>query len=81
MSNNKEKCVTKETIIPITWFGWDEIDVMAVMFYNVTFLEDWGHYKKGQEIDKLYYSQDKGIVEYNVDGEEVKVTNVKLVPV
>ena len=54
------------------WDGWDQMEIMDFLFYNVKFVKDLGCFKKGEEFGSLILSYEKGIIEaYNKDETEV----------
>lgn len=71
-----------EKVIPILWDNWDEMEVGAVLFYSVEFIEDWGPFKKGYKTSSLLMDIQRGIVAtYNEDGTiETNRIDVILIP-
>lgn len=69
--------MNKEFIFPITWNNWDEYDVLIFQYYDVTFIEDFGMFKKGDFAKFLSVNYEKGIIEeYNEDGTKVMKTQL-----
>ncbi len=61
-----------EIVLPIEWDGWDEIDILFTAFYNVTFVDDFGVFTKGENFTTVSINYGKGTIEaYNEDGTEV----------
>lgn len=62
----------KETVLPLTWNGWDQADVMIFQFYDVEFTEDFGTFKKGDKFSSISVNYSSGILEaYDEFGQEV----------
>ncbi len=62
----------QEKVLPIQWSGWDEIDILFVSFYNVTFTDDFGVFKKGDTYSSVSVNYQEGVIEaYNEEGTEV----------
>lgn len=62
----------KEKILPITWNLWDRVDTNALQFYDVEFIDDFGVFIKGENIECITVDFQNGIIEsYNEDGTEV----------
>jgi hypothetical protein len=57
----------KESILPIDWFGWGG-RFPQFYFYSVTFTEDFGVFKKGDECTDLKVNYEEGVVEEMLDG-------------
>lgn len=67
MSDKKQ-----EKVLPIQWEGWDEIDILFFSFYNVTFTDDFGVFKKGDTYSSVSVNYQEGVIEaYNEEGTEV----------
>lgn len=67
MSDKKQ-----EKVLPIQWEGWDEIDILLFSFYNVTFTDDFGVFKKGDTYSSVSVNYQEGVIEaYNEEGTEV----------
>lgn len=70
MSDKKQ-----EKVLPIRWGGWDEIDILFFSFYNVTFTDNFGVFKKGDTYSSVSVNYQEGVIEaYNEDGTEVIAT-------
>lgn len=70
--------IHKEVVIPILWKGIDINGPGQFQFYNVSFTEDFGPFKKNEFIDTLYMDHEKGLVEqYDDEGNVVKGCRVK----
>ena len=62
----------QEKVLPIQWSGWDEIDILFVSFYNVTFTDNFGVFKKGDTYSSVSVNYQEGVIEaYNEEGTEV----------
>lgn len=62
----------QEKVLPIEWSGWDEIDILFVSFYNVTFTDNFGVFKKGDTYSSVSVNYQEGVIEaYNEEGTEV----------
>lgn len=62
----------QEKVLPIQWGGWDEIDICFVSFYDVTFTDDFGVFKKGDTYSSVSVNYQEGVIEaYNEEGTEV----------
>ncbi len=62
----------KETIIPITWKGWDTVDLLVNNYYDVTFTADFGVFLVGDEFGTITVDYGNGLIEgYNIDGSVV----------
>jgi hypothetical protein len=73
-----------EKILPVSHTGWDEGGGQYgdIQFYNAIFLEDFGHWKKGEKVGCLAILHSEGkVVEYSEDGHVVRSVNVKYVTV
>lgn len=67
MSDKKQ-----EKVLPIQWEGWGEIDILLFSFYNVTFTDDFGVFKKGDTYSSVSVNYQEGVIEaYNEEGTEV----------
>lgn len=71
----------KEIILPLEWSGWNEIDINAITVYNVTFTEDFGVFKKGENYDHLNIFFGDGFIEYWKSEDINKVQHFKAVPI
>lgn len=77
----QEKEVTEE-IIPIKWKGWDEFDILANFYFGVTFIDDFGAFKKGEVFESLLVDLQKGIIEsYDKEGKVSRSQKMKCVPI
>ncbi len=54
----------KEATIPVTWEGWNEVDINVITIYRVNFLEDFGIFKKGEYYTSLNVNYAEGFIEY-----------------
>lgn len=71
----------KEITIPVTWEGWDSISTNRITIYKVTFLEDFGIFKKGDTYSQLNIHYGDGVIEYyDAEGNQ-KVQFFKTVPI
>ena len=70
----------KETIIPVEWTGWNEIDINAITIYNAKFTEDFGIFKKDEIYDHLNIFYDEGFIEYWKSETVNKVQHFKAIP-
>jgi hypothetical protein len=57
----------QETMLPITWEGWDQIDDFGLQFYCVTFTSDFGPIRTGESFDTVYVNFDDEIMEVYKD--------------
>lgn len=73
----------KEGIIPIKWSEWDECDRLCNIYYNVTFLENFGIFKKDDKYSSICLDYANGIIQaYNEDGSKIiKSQNFVAMPV
>jgi hypothetical protein len=73
----------QEVIIPFKWTGWNEMDILMNSYYNVTFTDDFGAFKKNDTFSSITVDYQKGLVEgYNDDGSEVtKSQKFKCTPI
>lgn len=71
----------KEKILPIEWVGWDEIDVNSYCFYDVTFTEDFGLFKKDENYTDIMVDNQNGILEAYKNGEVVVSQKFKCIPI
>ena len=62
----------KDNIFPIEWEGSEIEDIITISFHNSIFIEDFGVFKKGEEVLYLYSDVDEGILfesdEYGIEG-------------
>jgi len=66
----KEK--EKETLVPILWDWWDQVEINFMQFYNVEFYENFGPFLKGESFSSVSVDYMRGIIEgYSEDGNEV----------
>lgn len=55
---------------------WDEVYHHAEQYYDVEFLQDFGHWKKGQKIKVLFVDYDtRTMSEFNEQNDEVNTYN------
>lgn len=62
----------KEEIIPFEWSGWDEVNILVNIYYDVEFTENFGSFKKDEKFRSISVDCQKGLIEaYSEDGSEV----------
>lgn len=67
--------------LPLEALGWDEIDSSTIQLYDVTWLEPWGPFVKGQTALSLSLNFDTGKIEtYDEAGNPLVDINFKCVP-
>lgn len=71
----------REKIIPVEWTGWNEIDINCITIYGVTFLEDFGVFKKGENYTSLNVDYGEGFLEYWKNEDERKYQYFKACPI
>lgn len=72
----------QETVIPIRWLGWDLMDTLEIYYYQATFTEDFGVFKKGPVEGGLNVDYGKGILTQTDEHENVILQQrFKVVPV
>jgi len=78
-----EEKEVQELIIPIKWKSWDEFDILANFYFDVTFTNDFGNFKKGENFRSMLVDYQNGLVEgYSEDGKEVmKSQKFKCTPI
>lgn len=63
------------SILPFTWEGWDQADNLIFSYYNVSWISDFGIFKKGDSFSSLTVDFDNGLVEaYDSTGTKVVKT-------
>jgi len=75
---------TYETIFPISHIGWDEGcgDYGDIVFYNVTFNDNFGPIKKGDVFYSMFIEYCKGIIScYSSDNILIHQLKFKCIPV
>jgi hypothetical protein len=77
----KENEMNREITIPVSWEGWNEIDVNFVSIYQATFLEDFGIFKKGETYANLNINYEQGFIEYWEKGVSQKIQYFKCQPI
>lgn len=55
--------VCREKTLPITIEGWDAGDSGDIVYSGVTWLEDFGPFRKGSQYEYLFLSIGKGYLE------------------
>jgi len=61
-----------KSVLPIEFGGWDPVDELVHVYYDVTFTEDFGVFIKGEKLSCINVDYNKGIVEgLNDSGEKV----------
>lgn len=65
--------IFEDNLFPITWEESEFLDIITISYSNVEFIEDFGIFKKGDEIPYLLANIESGIL-YEVDerGEEIE---------
>lgn len=73
--------MNRETIIPVEWTGWNEIDINSITIYEAKFVEDFGIFKKDEVYPHLniYYGQ--GFIEYCRSEDDIKIQHFIAVPI
>lgn len=67
MYNNQEK------IIPMKWTGWDEMDMLANMYYNCMFTTDFGPFIANKHYETIFIDYANGVIEsYINEGSDVE---------
>lgn len=62
----------KENLFPLTWKGWDHIDMLFNTYYDVEFTDDFGEFKKGEKYSSISINYSEGFIEaYDENGENV----------
>lgn len=64
------KTVHAETVVPITWEGWDEQDSLTNTYYTVTMTDDFGPAKKGEKYAFAHLGYGDGVLELFASGDE-----------
>lgn len=54
------------------WKDWDEMDTLAVYFYECVFKKPIGKFKEGDLVDGIFMEFNKGYMTINNGDEEVK---------
>lgn len=54
---------TKEKTLPIEWEGWDENDVLSLIFYDVKFTDSFGCFEKDDTFTSISVNYGDGIIE------------------
>lgn len=71
----------KDNIFPIEWEGSEIEDIITISFHNSIFIEDFGVFKKGEEISFMTVDIDEGVLyELDEDGERARAQFFKCVP-
>ena len=69
-----ENVVTQD-FLPFEFDGWDQQDVQAFTYYDVTFTREWGsnkhkyYFEKGQKIPCLTVDFEKGTLRIHQEGD------------
>ena len=72
----------QEVIIPLKWNGWDEVDILMNIYYNVTFTGDFGVFKNEEKFTSVLVDYQKGVIEgYDDAGEVLKTQKFKCLPI
>lgn len=71
--SSESDCRNRETILPIYWEEWDEIDSMSIQFSNVEFYDNWGPFKVGDCVDHVSLNIADGVVTVYNNNNEVKI--------
>lgn len=71
-----------ETVLPIAWASWDQLDIMHIQWTEVEMTDDFGPFKKGESINYLSFDMETATIsEFSEEGEKLRNCNVKLTPV
>lgn len=63
------------------WEDWDEVDVGVMQYYDVTFKQDFGPFKQGEQHSGVALSLTKcQLTAYDEDGNVLQQCSIKLVP-
>jgi hypothetical protein len=68
-----------EIVIPFEWDSWDEIDILFTAFYNVTFIDDFGVFTKGETFSSISINYAKGTIEAYNDEDAVVIKTQKFI--
>jgi hypothetical protein len=73
----KTKTLTDQIIV--NWDNWDQLDTIALQFYNGTLVIDVGDVKAGTKIECCVIDFEKGIVEIvDNQGDNLSKMSIKL---
>lgn len=62
-----------------TWENWDDIDTLAVMYYNVMLKVAIGPFKPGAQLESVYLDYDKSIIQVWKDNKSIWEGALRLV--
>ncbi len=69
----------REKTLPIEWEEWDQAGDNDLMFIGVTFLEDFGPWKKDARINCLCLELSNArLYEIDADGKESNVASIRI---
>jgi hypothetical protein len=72
----------QEITMPFKWQGWDGIDILLNYYYDVTFTEDFGTFKKGDVFESIMVDYQNGFIEsYDKEGNVLKTQKIKWFPI
>ena len=68
-------------LLPIEYVEWSHVNEDDIEYFNVTFIENWGIFKKGDTVFSVLLLYDNSLViVYNYDNKELFKCNVVLTP-
>ena len=72
-----------EIIFPLNWTAWDKQDELVNTYYDVTFTDDYGVFKKDEKFSSVTIDYAKGFIKaYSSDGLTVeKIQNFKTIAI